>query len=168
MGATNRPFDLDLAVLRRLPHRILVDLPGKQARLSIISKILANVALDASTLPADSRTDATDEAGKKAFVDKVATLTEGYSGSDLHNLCSTAANMIVRDILNDKDYNPDAPLELVEGIALKHASRALTFQDFERALQEVKPSVDDNDRSITMLRTWQKSFGQVKRTTIGF
>ena len=171
MAATNRPFDLDLAVLRRLPHRILIDLPDQGARQLIIEKILRTVTLDATTLPTSAtngNVPADLEQQRQLFVSHLAKVTEGYSGSDLHNLCTTAANMIVRDILADRDYKPNAPLDVIEEIARRHVSRPLRLDDFTKAFNEVKPSVDDQDRSITMLRTWQRSYGQAKRTNIGF
>jgi SpoVK/Ycf46/Vps4 family AAA+-type ATPase len=41
IASTNRPFDLDEAVLRRLPRRILVDLPDLATRREILQVTLA-------------------------------------------------------------------------------------------------------------------------------
>ncbi|PHT46323.1 hypothetical protein CQW23_15481 [Capsicum baccatum] len=41
LAATNRPFDLDEAVIRRLPRRLMVNLPDAPNRAKILKVILA-------------------------------------------------------------------------------------------------------------------------------
>ncbi|VFQ90441.1 unnamed protein product, partial [Cuscuta campestris] len=82
LGATNRPFDLDDAVIRRLPRRIYVDLPNADNRLKILKVILSQECLE---------TDFPFE--------QLANATEGYSGSDLKNLCVAAAYRPVQELL---------------------------------------------------------------------
>ena len=41
IAATNRPFDLDEAALRRLTKRIYIGLPDKPARLGLIKKLIS-------------------------------------------------------------------------------------------------------------------------------
>ncbi|KAL1648843.1 hypothetical protein SLS58_002023 [Diplodia intermedia] len=84
MVATNRPFDMDEAVLRRLPRRLLVDLPTQKDRESILKIHLKDEQLD----PAIK-------------LDQLAKDTPFYSGSDLKNLCVAAALTCVRE---ENDY----------------------------------------------------------------
>ncbi|WWC87565.1 uncharacterized protein L201_002455 [Kwoniella dendrophila CBS 6074] len=80
IGATNRPFDLDDAVLRRLPRRLLVDLPSVEGRKAILEIILRGEKLS----------DDVD-------LEKLAKDTDGFSGSDLKHLCVSAALAAVKD-----------------------------------------------------------------------
>ncbi|AQK69743.1 ATPase family AAA domain-containing protein 1-A [Zea mays] len=66
LAATNRPFDLDEAVVRRLPRRLMVNLLDASNRRKILSVILA-------------KEDMADDVD----LETIANLTEGYSGSDL-------------------------------------------------------------------------------------
>jgi SpoVK/Ycf46/Vps4 family AAA+-type ATPase len=82
MAATNRPFDLDEAVLRRLPRRIFIDLPDAVAREKILQILLKDETL------------ATD-----VDLPFIAQRTASYSGSDLKHLCLSAAMIGIRSLL---------------------------------------------------------------------
>jgi SpoVK/Ycf46/Vps4 family AAA+-type ATPase len=80
IGATNRPFDLDDAVLRRLPRRLLVDLPGEKERAEILKILLKEETL-----------------GDDVVAEALAKKTESFSGSDLKHLCVSAALDAVKE-----------------------------------------------------------------------
>eukprot|EP00051_Salpingoeca_urceolata_P014898 m.190193 g.190193 ORF g.190193 m.190193 type:complete len:392 (+) comp18223_c0_seq1:103-1278(+) len=81
VGATNRPTEVDEAILRRMPVQCAVNLPGQQQREAILSVLLAN------------------EQAADVDVAMVARSTEGHSGSDLHELCRLAVMQTVREHL---------------------------------------------------------------------
>ncbi|KAJ3450813.1 aaa-type atpase family protein-related [Anaeramoeba flamelloides] len=90
LAATNRPFDLDEAVLRRLPRRLFVPMPNKEARKKILQTVLSGEALE-----------------KNFDFEQLAEETDGYSGSDLKNLSISAAYEPIRDFLKkEKTLNP--------------------------------------------------------------
>ena len=88
IGATNRPFDLDDAVLRRLPRRLLVDLPGvKEREGAYISLILEpqSHCLDTEILKILLRDETL---GLDVDLQSLAKRTELFSGSDLKRCVS--------------------------------------------------------------------------------
>lgn len=82
LGATNRPFDLDEAVLRRFSVRVAVELPNKNSRRDILNVILEGQ-------PKEESVD----------VEKIAEETEGFSGADLRQLCVAAAMRPIRELV---------------------------------------------------------------------
>ncbi|KAL0542449.1 hypothetical protein IC582_022560 [Cucumis melo] len=84
LAATNRPFDLDEAIIRRFERRIMVGLPSVESRELILRTLLSK------------------EKAEDLDFKELATMTEGYSGSDLKNLCVTAAYRPVRELLQQE------------------------------------------------------------------
>ncbi|GJN06512.1 hypothetical protein PR202_ga24244 [Eleusine coracana subsp. coracana] len=82
LAATNRPFDLDEAIIRRFERRIMVGLPSMESRELILRRLLSKEKVD-----------------EGLDFKELATMTEGYSGSDLKNLCTTAAYRPVRELI---------------------------------------------------------------------
>ncbi|XP_020978838.1 uncharacterized protein LOC107643102 isoform X5 [Arachis ipaensis] len=85
LAATNRPFDLDEAIIRRFERRIMVGLPSVENRGKILKTLLAKEKVD-----------------EDLDLKELATMTEGYSGSDLKNLCITAAYRPVRELIQQE------------------------------------------------------------------
>ncbi|PHT54785.1 hypothetical protein CQW23_03271 [Capsicum baccatum] len=139
LGATNRPFDLDDAVIRRLPRRIYVDLPDAANRLKILKIILARENLE-SEFPYEN----------------LANATEGYSGSDLKNLCIAAAYKPVQEIL-EEEKELESPGSRKDGIPLL---RPLAIDDFIQSKAKVGPSVAYDAASMNELRKWNDQYGE--------
>ncbi|XP_024041014.1 uncharacterized protein LOC102611598 isoform X2 [Citrus sinensis] len=135
LGATNRPFDLDDAVIRRLPRRIYVDLPDAENRMKILRIFLAHESL---------------ESGFQ--FNELANATEGYSGSDLKNLCIAAAYRPVQELLEEerkRGKNDAAPV-----------LRPLKLEDFIQSKAKVGPSVAYDAASMNELRKWNEQYGE--------
>ncbi len=127
MGATNRPQDVDKAILRRMPAMFQINLPNKQKRKSIIGLVLGKEDLDGDV-----------------DLDHISNITDGFSGSDLKELCRTAAMFRVREFSNYVFHSlPDTknlePEELLSSNFVTNL-RSINMNDFVSAVQKMKDS----------------------------
>ncbi|KAJ5383571.1 ATPase AAA-type core [Penicillium concentricum] len=139
MVATNRPFDLDDAVLRRLPRRLLVDLPTEEDREAVLKIHLKEEQLEPSVDLAE-----------------LARRTPLYSGSDLKNLSVAAALACVREE-NDAaaKHTGDEPYSYPE-------RRILTRTHFERGMEEISASISEDMSSLSAIRKFDEQYGDRK------
>ncbi|PHT79738.1 hypothetical protein T459_17790 [Capsicum annuum] len=72
---TNRPFDIDEAVIRQLPRWLMVNLPDAPNRAKILKVILAK-----------------EDLAQDVDLESVASTTGGYSGSDLKEQAAASAD----------------------------------------------------------------------------
>lgn len=121
MVATNRPFDLDDAVIRRLPRRLLVDLPTQADRKEILRIHLTGEQLD----------DSVD-------LEHLAKRTPFYSGSDLKNVAVSAALACV------KEENEEAAMA-----AAKAANDPESSSSYSDASETTNDSTSPSDSSAS-------------------
>lgn len=139
MLATNRPFDLDEAVLRRLPRRLLLDLPVEKDREAILQMHLKDEILDSSISLA-----------------KLAKDTPYYSGSDLKNVSVAAALACVRE------ENAAAAAHTGDEAYVYPEKRTLTSKHFEKALEEISASISEDMSTLTSIRKFDEKYGDRK------
>jgi SpoVK/Ycf46/Vps4 family AAA+-type ATPase len=136
MVATNRPMDLDDAVLRRLPRRLLVDLPTEADRLEILKIHLRN-----------------EQLADDVHLPDFAMRTPFYSGSDLKNLAVAAALNAVREEEKlAKTHQGEEPYQYP-------VKRILTKEHFETAMEEISASINEDMTSLREIKKFDEQYG---------
>lgn len=111
LGATNRPNDIDAAILRRMPKRFSIKLPDASQRKNILSLMLQDIKMD-----------------PRFSLDALVRRTDGLSGSDLKEACRNAAMVPVREHMRNHQIDGQLDLERIKNS--NFVIRALTMNDF--------------------------------------
>lgn len=132
MGATNRPYELDNAALRRFPKRIYIGLPDFETRVSMVNKLL----------------ESQSHSLRPSQIEELAFLSDGYSGSDLTALAKDAALGPIRE-------------QSVEQLKVLTANkiRPLNINDFKASLNKIRQSTPKE--GLSDLEKWNREYGDI-------
>lgn len=137
MAATNRPWDLDEAMLSRFEKNVLVPLPDSDAREAIIKN-----RLDKMGFPCE------------VPVSELAEMTEGYSGREIEQIASGLVMMIVESVNPTLSATVDKGPEALAQNTLK--IRPITREDWDTVLASAPPKVTSD--VMDRLRQFEESF----------
>ena len=132
MGATNRPYELDNAALRRFPKRIYIGLPDFETRVSMLNKLLESQSNSLNSYQ----------------IKELANLTDGYSGSDLTALAKDAALGPIRE----------RPIEQLKMLNANNI-RPININDFKASLNKIRQSTPRE--ALLELEKWNREYGDI-------
>ena len=112
VGATNKPWALDEAFIRRFQKRIFVPLPNVEARTELVSIYMKEL-----TISGDVSTD------------ELVHMTDGYSASDIRDILQSAQIKVVRELFQS------------QRITERSRPRAICMDDIREILRKRRPSV---------------------------
>ena len=128
IGATNKPWSLEAGFLRRFQKRIYVSLPNRASRSHLFGQYTKRLQMESSLK-----------------IEDLAKLTDGYSGSDVKDICQSVQLRVVDELFQSgKGLDSDAN------------TRTITESDFKEILKMRRPSV-----SLYMIRAylrWSEQF----------
>ena len=138
LGATNRPWDLDEAILRRLTKRIYIPLPDRNARLQLFHLKMRGINVS-----------------NDIDYDFLVSKTENYNSDDIESVCKDAAMApFQRKYANLKGKETEEELRQIEKELL---DEPITMNDFRQALAKISPS--SSTQFLSQYAEWTKAHG---------
>ncbi len=98
IGATNLPWVLDTAMLRRMAARVYVPMPDREMREALFARLLGK----------------NEHALESSHFGELAELSEGYSASDITNVCKDAAVLPLRRVVDATRFHKAARGDFME------------------------------------------------------
>jgi SpoVK/Ycf46/Vps4 family AAA+-type ATPase len=129
IGATNKPWSLEAGFLRRFQKRIYVSLPNRESRIHLFDQYTKMLQMESSLK-----------------IEDLAKLSDGYSGSDVKDICQSAQLRVVDELFQSG-----------KGLDNDSSTRCITETDFKEILKMRKPSV-----SMDMIRAYMRWSEQFK------
>ncbi|MBJ26411.1 MAG: hypothetical protein CMM30_02380 [Rhodospirillaceae bacterium] len=143
IGATNRPWDLDTAVLSRFERRILISLPDEAARADIF-----RIHLEGRGLAVDHRS---------LSYEKLARLSERLTGREVARLCKEVTSRMLAEMNPDIPKLVDDSLRSIQSYEIK--VRPLRHVDFTPYINDLSP-----DTSLSDLKNYDEWGVKVKES----
>lgn len=141
IGATNMPWSVDPAAIRRFGTQIYVPLPDFAARKYLIRKKLEPI------IPLDSRINIYDD--NDEFIIELAYLTEGFSGDDITKICKGCTIPAKKRASAVRDRNGSLEEE--------NAVKKVAIEDIKNTLANFRSSVRKED--IKRIEKYMNSLG---------
>ncbi|MFX1433464.1 MAG: AAA family ATPase [Promethearchaeota archaeon] len=133
LGATNRPWDIDIAMLSRFEKKVYVPLPDQAARAGIFKIHTAGV---------------NSALNEEDFIE-LAVRSEGYSGRDISNVCREVIMIPVRELdMGGLLEDPDKEVVV----------RDINLKDFLKTIKKVKPMTTGSE--LKRYQDWAAEFGE--------
>jgi len=128
IGATNKPWNLDWAFVRRFQKRVFVPLPDGETRFNMLQHYASNLII-----------------GSGVDLSELTPLTEGFSGSDIRDVCQSAQLSLIGEFFESGKAQDKAA-----------KPRPLTMKDFRQILEQRRPSV--SLEMLTEYNKWSEAF----------
>lgn len=136
IAATNRPWDLDSAVLSRFEKKILIPLPDPETRKQILEIHLEKKGFKT-----------------KVSYDELSRMTEGYSGREIERFCKEVTTTMVAEQNQELSKLVDKGLKAAREYQIQ--IRPLVKEDFLTAASHIHPGTTAEE--MEKYRQWKET-----------